>query len=89
MIVSPSETTSPRDEPITDAIVTAVADAEGVDPLELPPLWDVIDTEALEALFAPTRDGGRSRRSGRVEFSYYGYEITVEYGESSTVSIER
>ena len=33
------------------AIINAVAEAAGVDPLELPPLYESIDTDALDNLF--------------------------------------
>ena len=39
--------------PASEAIFTAVATATGTDPLELPPLYSVIDTDALDALFNP------------------------------------
>lgn len=58
-------------------IVTEVAAREGVDPTALtPPLHDVIDPDALDALFTSTptqdRDGEAS-----VSFTYNGYDITV------------
>ena len=60
-------------------IVEAVARAEGADPTSLVvPLADVIDTDALDALF---RDG-----AGRVTFSYYGYTVTVTH--AGEVSVE-
>ncbi|WP_343217248.1 HalOD1 output domain-containing protein [Halovivax limisalsi] len=58
-------------------IVSEVADREGVDPTELrPPLHDVIDPEALDALFEPTTTSQRAR-DGSVTFAYCGYEVTV------------
>ncbi|MFC4540959.1 HalOD1 output domain-containing protein [Halosolutus amylolyticus] len=88
MIITGTWRGDEQPEPITDAIVTAVADAEGVDVRTLPPLWNVIDPEALEELFAPTNGGRARRRAGRVEFGYCDYDVTVAYGESNTVSIE-
>lgn len=62
--------------PVT-TVVELVADREGTDPMELrPPLYDVIDPEALNALFAPT-SRGRLRESGQVSFEYLGYDVTV------------
>jgi len=70
MSITNSSTVASSQEPITDAIVAAVADAEDEDVLTLPPLWDVIDPEALETLFAPTdRQAGRT---GRVTFDTVG-----------------
>ncbi|WP_459807299.1 HalOD1 output domain-containing protein [Halopiger thermotolerans] len=65
------------DESVTVQLVRALADAADVDPVELsPPLYDVVDPDALEALFAPT-EGGTTRR-GRVEFTYAEYRVTVD-----------
>ena len=58
------------------AVVEAVAEAEGVNPVELsPPLYEVVDPDALDDLFAPTTVNGRM--DGEVRFSYVGYEVTV------------
>lgn len=59
--------------PLPLAVVERVAARENVDPLELPPLHDVVDTDALMALFdAP------ERCVDHVTFSYHGYDVTVE-----------
>lgn len=62
--------------PNTLEIVEAIADEEEIDVVELPPLHDVIDLEALEALFSPTVKGD-SRGKGCVTFLYYGHTVTV------------
>lgn len=69
-------------------IVSEVAAREGVDPTELkPPLHDVIDPEALEALFEPTPTSQRSH-AGSVSFVYRGYDVTVTAsGEISVTEI--
>nr|WP_226007851.1 HalOD1 output domain-containing protein [Natrinema salinisoli] len=54
------------------AVVSAVAEAEGVDHVDLPPLYNVIDPEALNALFT-SDSGGVST----VEFEYAGYAVVV------------
>lgn len=63
----------------TETIIEAVAAVSGRDPFELPPLWNVIDPEALDALFEPTKAG--LKRSGRVEFTYCDFLITVDDGD--------
>ncbi|SNZ04152.1 hypothetical protein SAMN06269185_0464 [Natronoarchaeum philippinense] len=60
---------------LSDAVVKALADAEDADPLDLDPLYEVIDPDALDALFARTGDG--DRREGRVEFRASGYHVEV------------
>ena len=57
-------------ERVTEAIVGAVADAEGVSPLELQPLARVVDPDALNALF----EGGGDVR---LEFEYRGFSVRV------------
>ena len=63
-------------EDIGETIVEVVADLEAVDPVELtPPLYSVIDSDALESLFATTDDDGPPR--GHVSFRYHGYDVRV------------
>lgn len=62
---------------VSVAIVEAVAEAEGVQPAELtPPLYDVVDTDALDRLFAPNSQ--RQLTEGTTRFTYNGYTVTVE-----------
>lgn len=65
-------------------IVQAVADLEGTDPCELTPLYEFIDPDALEALFAPTIE---HERRGQVEFSYHGYHITIAVDTHHTITV--
>jgi len=68
----------------SERVVESVAEAKGVDPVDLnPPLNDVVDLDALDALFSPV--GGVPRSLGRVEFSYDGYVVVVEGNGSVTV----
>lgn len=60
---------------VSITLVTGIAARRNVSPTELPPLYDSIDPDALDALFAPTRTG-RPRR-GRLEFAYDGHEVVV------------
>jgi hypothetical protein len=56
---------------VTSVVASALAAREDVRVDELsPPLYDVIDPEALEELFRDT--------SGRVTFEYRDYEVTVD-----------
>ncbi len=68
----------PRDYRLTEAVLAAVADREGVDLTELKtPLNDVVDADALDALF---RDG-----TGQVTFDYGGYTVTVDHAGDVTL----
>lgn len=56
---------------MTSTVASALAAHENVDVDELaPPLYDVIDPEALEDLFRDT--------TGRVTFEYREYGVTVD-----------
>lgn len=62
---------------VAETVLMTVADKEGITPTQLEPsLYDVIDPDALNALFAPT-ETGNSRAAGYVVFAYCGYEITI------------
>jgi len=76
------------DDGVSIAVVYAVAAKRGVDPLEVPPLYDWIDPEALDALFdratVPTA-GGRDRH---VEFRYDGHDVTISATEDLEIRID-
>lgn len=62
---------------IVSTVVEKVAEREDVEPMELqPPLYSIIDPDALNEVFAPTK-GGLSRESGYIEFDYCGHEVVV------------
>ncbi|WP_415383354.1 HalOD1 output domain-containing protein [Halosimplex sp. TS25] len=68
--VQTAETDSQR---VSRAVIDAVAAVEGIRPTELaPPLYDVVDPDALDKVFA-----GRSSL-GKVVFNYNSYEVTVD-----------
>ena len=65
-----------RDDDLIVRIVERIAEREGVDPIELsPPLHDVVDTEALESLFASDAPTGAN---ASVTFTYRGYTVRVD-----------
>lgn len=66
-----------RDEHVSYAVVTAVAERSGLDPLALRPLYEVVDVEALDTLFAAD--------VGTLTFPYEGYLVTVHADGSVTV----
>lgn len=71
---------------VSTRILEAVADQRGVDPLELQPLYEVVDPEALEAVFSSTVVGGN--RGGRIEFTYAGCRITITAGADRAITVE-
>lgn len=73
-------------EPVSTRIVDRIAALEGADPVELrPPLYEVIDPEALDALFE--RPATRVRpESISLEFEYDGYRVSV--GEGGGIAVD-
>ncbi|GAA0238478.1 HalOD1 output domain-containing protein [Haladaptatus pallidirubidus] len=65
-------------------VINGVADAAGCSVDELAPLYEVVNPDALDRLYAPTYRGNM-RSSGEVTFSYAGYHIAVD--DSGTVDI--
>lgn len=59
---------SVNDRTLSETVVHAVAEAEGADPKDLGPLHDVVNTDALDALF-------RGRTGGTVMFEYHDYRV--------------
>lgn len=82
-----SRATDPdANEPVTARILRAVAADSDSSITELPPLYDVIDPDALDALFSPSIDTpDRSVKS--VRFRYAGFLIDVS--ADGSVALER
>lgn len=70
----------PPDEPISIAVVEAVGSLLGRDPTTLRPLAEILDPDALDALFTH-QVGDPPMIGGRVTFVYEGCRVTVEAGE--------
>lgn len=71
---------------VSEAVVNAVADEEGVSPIDVsPPLYAVVDPDALDELVSSMNRWSDEPRGG-VVFSYAGYEVTVS--GSGEVSLE-
>jgi len=57
---------------LSEAVIAAVAEAEGVDEQELDsPLFEMINPDALDSLF--------HNSAGRVQFKYLDYNVTVDH----------
>lgn len=76
-----------RGVPLSCAVVEAVADASATEATQLPPLHDVVDPDALDALFQPRHTGDEPRDSGLVSFEYAGHRVRV--GGNGDISVER
>lgn len=69
-------TFDPAEEDVTEAVVRAVAVIHNVEPADLPPLVDVVDPDALSALFGPAAEAFDS--DVQATFVYQDLEITVD-----------
>jgi hypothetical protein len=67
------------------AVVQAVAELTGRDVTDLDSLERVVDTDALDALFAPRPNG--ERRTGRFSFEYEGFAVSISFDDAVTVRI--
>ena len=67
----------PETSPPSAILVEAMAAVTDTDPTELDSLYDTVDPDALDDLFA--RPTGANAFDGRVTFTYCDHEVTV-YG---------
>ncbi|NKE37387.1 hypothetical protein GWG54_16520 [Natronococcus sp. JC468] len=81
-----TETLTETAADIHERIVVGVASLEDADPLSLPPLFDAVDPDALEAIFADPRRGASRVRT--IEFPYAGYTIRIECADEPVVRID-
>jgi hypothetical protein len=72
------------DEPVSEAVVRAASAIDGRQPAALLPLADVLDPDALDALFDAKADG-EPRVGGRLSFVYNHCRVTVDNGEFLTI----
>lgn len=66
----------------TEQVILAVAETTGTDPLDLPPLYDTIDSDALDTL-------ADDMTTGTISFTYVGYDITVHSDGTATIDEPR
>ncbi len=64
-------------ESVTATIINQIQARENVSSNDLVPLYEVIDPDALNTLFGPTRAGSHRQTTGAVTFHYLGYQVTV------------
>lgn len=65
-----------RERSISTTVVVATARASETEPNDLPPLFEAVDPDALDAVFASRGDQPR-RRDITVAFPYAGHEVSV------------
>ena len=81
MSVTESKTQSlARTEDVSTTVVMAISEATGTPATELPPMYDAIDPDALDAIFRDHVDG-RPRTGIAVTFSMAGCTVDICDGE--------
>ena len=71
---------------VSMAVVRVVSAAEGRKPQSLPPLVNVLNADALNALFGPRGDG-TARTGGRISVVYSNCRLTIDNGEHLTCQL--
>jgi uncharacterized protein with NRDE domain len=64
------------DEPLSELVLECIADATGREPASLAPLYESVDPDALDTIFAPTCTSG-SRAGGVIELEHEGCHVMV------------
>lgn len=80
----PTTVTATRDrsESVSRSVIAAVAEATGTDPTAMQPLYEVVDPDALDAIFDPV--AGETAPVGCVSFRFNGCDVYV-YADGRTV----
>lgn len=74
------------EKPISTRIIRVVANRAGEDAIDLPPLFESVEPDALDGLFRPMA-GGIPRDGGEVSFSYAGYRVTVSLNRTVDITV--
>ena len=74
-----------HDESVTDAILRGVADVEHCAPSDLPPLYDAVEPDALDALF----EHGLPGESGTLLLTFTYSDSTVVVHGDGTLRVTR
>lgn len=76
--------TDVREETVSERVIDAVSEATGTDPVELEPLYNVVDPDALNAIFA---SGGAGESSDtELRFTMAGCDVLVRDGGNVVVT---
>jgi hypothetical protein len=59
------------------AVVTAVAEESDEDPVALSPLYEVVDPDSLDSIFAPVSESTRVP-TGSIQFEYHDYSVIIK-----------
>ena len=76
-----------QSERMVSAIVFGVAACTDREVTDLPPLYDVVDPEALEQVFTSPLGSRRRSNDERIVFTYAGCEIVIDGGDELTARL--
>lgn len=84
----PEHVLEARSDSVTREIVAAIADETDRDPENLPPLYDAVDPDALEAIVNRSPRVDREASAIEVTFDFAGCIVTVSTVDGVDVSAE-
>jgi hypothetical protein len=74
------------DDSASEAVVMAVAEALDCEPLDLPPLYEVVDPDVLDDVFDDTV--GKELRANHLVFDYYRCRVALVPSDEILVDVE-
>lgn len=72
---------------VSETILETVVERTGTEPTALPPLYDSVDPDSIDSLFASTAYAGRAGRAGYIEFPYAGHLVMVTFDDGPIVAV--
>jgi len=76
-----------QSERMVSAIISGVAACTGRGVTDLPPLYSVVDPQALEQVFTSPLGSLHRSNDERIVFTYAGCEVMVNEGDTLTVRL--
>ena len=76
-----------QSERMVSAVVSGVAACTGRGVTDLPPLYNVVDSEALEQVFASPLGSRHRSNDERIVFTYAGCEVMIDGDDELTVRL--
>jgi len=77
-----------EDDPVSQTVIAAVAEASDRDPTELDPLYEYIEPDALDTLFHSYSSDEEDQDEVYLEFTYTTYCVAVTANYIHVTSIE-
>ncbi|WP_232685858.1 HalOD1 output domain-containing protein [Halobacterium zhouii] len=81
-------TFDPTADSVSDELVHAVAEFDDAEPTELTILANVVDPDALDALFQSRRNGPSRDTTGEVVFTYDDHPVEITFDGSIFIGAE-